>query len=230
MSVRNLAQIAFDFSHQESSLTLVKPTPKRKVARIPLHSDHRISFRSDSLVRPLDLADISVSGAALVHEGAAWTPKDRIEGIVGIDGRCFDVELEVRHHGQHLTGAEFIGADYQMKRAIECYLRMEMLALGLRRNGDAKSDEILLADGRGNEIRVLRSGDGIAEFELSFLGHYVGYRNGHLRVGRRVRDSAVTLVSMGQTLNALDLAINFVRSALALSERERGQIEARLKL
>lgn len=180
----------FGRNPSEPSLGPLPPRPPRVV----LNDFHRVFFalkRSDGVSVPLHVVNLSVGGMAL--------PRIAVEGAdvgLGFDGRLavdtvdFPVSCRVRHVSENNLGCEFIDSHPDLRRAIESYLRVEILALKFRRidssvlKADPRGETLWFTDGGTNELHAVRDAQGLVEFHVTFLGNYLeGGRGKSLRGG-----------------------------------------------
>lgn len=228
-----------------------KTAPKNVNPRLPrnwrvqIQSLHHIVFQPQDGSKPLALQNISTGGMAVLHEGSsAFTPGGEIHGSILVAKEEFLVRAQVRHLNEVLAGCQFIGepgANTPLIRAIEAYLKVEILGLQLRRVDDAylKPDNrgkvIWFTDGRQNEIYCILDAEGILAFHLSFLGHYVeGDRARGVRAGR-VSDARGTApghkgsdildLSREPSIETLNLTLAFISSVEKMDQGLRQNLK-----
>lgn len=231
----------------------------RRAPRVALTPLHRIVFMpmEDKLPHGgAKVANISTTGMAILrgvtgkmetgdHLDLNWVLDGTCKGIVVIDKEVFDVVLHVRHLSPIIAGCEFQETENMvLKRAIEAYLRVEILALTLRKVNEAyikpdpRGKSYWFTDGRQNELFVVVDNEGVLSYHMSFLGHYVeGGRDQSPRVGG-LNDQGVTPFGQkGATLievsrkpsgNILNLALTFVRNVNQLPQKIREDIARNL--
>jgi hypothetical protein len=143
---------------------------------------HRIVFRSvaPAFDHVLRLANISSKGLAIKRVDAPQLHVgEGIEGRLQIDAADFAVAANVRHLTDQVVGCLIAGDNVDLRRAIESYLRLEIIGMRLNKVDDAylKADSrgkvVWFTDGRHNEVYAVLDQNGIVEFHLTFLGNYV---------------------------------------------------------
>ena len=162
----------------------------RRPPRVSLTPLHRISFETPK-DGTIQLANISIGGMGLICAGGSpWAVNSQIEGTLKIDGQDHKVKVVVKHAAQTFTGVQFEGTIGLLKKAIENYLRVEILALSLTKVDDAylkpdpRGQAVWLTDGRQNEIYAVSDGSGLVAWHLNFFGNYLeGERGKKLRAG-----------------------------------------------
>ena len=230
---------------------------ERRAPRVSLTPLHRISFLEKSGTTS-QLANISSSGMALLRGGTAWLPGETHSGRLTIDRDEHAIELRVRHasrlasesqgnrQSSQLVGCEFVGSENPaLRRSIEIYLRVEILALTLRLVNEAyltpdpRGQTLWYTDGRQNELFVIVDDKGVAAYHMSFLGNYVEGSRGQVpRVGE-LRESSgsgpngqkgATLIELGgqPVGHMLNLALSFVRNVDQLAPPIRAELAASL--
>lgn len=193
-----------------------------------------------------DLANISTGGMGVIHAGdPRWKETDSCSGLVIIDKDEFGIQARICHVSEIVAGCEFVGENTKLKRAIEKYLRVEILALNLRQVADAYlkqdplGDTTWFTDGQ-NEIYVVTGAKGgdIISFHMTFLGHYVeGGGNGGVRIGN-VKESNKPMGHKGSALldfsrdsggEILGLAVTFVQNIERMPAEMRERLLEKLK-
>jgi hypothetical protein len=208
-------------AEKEAQRQLLNRAPRVKVT--PLH---RILFRlvGNEHSEELKIGNVSIGGMAIIHDNYGGFTKDgTIAGLLVVDQNEINIEARIRHLTQNIAGCEFVGQNLKLKRSIEQYLKVEILALSLSKVSEAylkpdpRGKTLWLTDGRQNELFAVFDGEGIVAYHLSFLGNYVdGGRGLPPRVGN-MRDQVSELPGhKGSTL--VDLASPQVsREAIALA-------------
>ena len=164
----------------------------RRPPRVSLTPLHRISFET-AKNGSIQLANISIGGMGLICPGGCpWPVNSHVDGTLKIDGQDHQVKVVVKHTTQAFSGVQFEGSIGQLKKAIENYLRVEILALSLTKVDDAylkpdpRGQAVWLTDGRQNEIYTVSDASGLAAWHLNFFGNYMeGER------GKKVRSGSV---------------------------------------
>jgi hypothetical protein len=217
----------------------------KRAPRVSVTPLHRIAFLEHQDGPKSQLANISTSGMALLRDGLSWNPGETRKGFLIIDKEEFEVESKIRHLSGKLAGCEFLGAEnVALKRSIEVYLRVEILALALRLVNDAymKADPrgktLWYTDGRQNEVYVVFDEAGVVAFHMSFLGNYVEGGRGQLpRVGELRDDTPLAPGQKGSTMidaprrpagNTLNLALTFLRNVDQLPPALREELAKNL--
>jgi len=187
---------------------------------------------------------------ALLHEGDPRLHRDAIvAGLLTIDKDEFAIEAQIRHLNAVLAGCEFRNANdatnleyVRLKRTIENYLRVEILALNLRPvdpeylKQDPRGMTYWLTDGRQNEVYCVVDADGVVAFHLNFLGHYIeGARGSSVRGGVVLENvsgerpghkgSALLDMSHQPTPETLALAKSFVHNVVRSPPEMRELLE-----
>lgn len=172
--------------------------------RILLQPLHRITFREKESGQHLGLGNLSGGGMGLLHQN---DPRLRLDATIGglltIDKDEFEIEARVRHIGSVLAGCEFRNAHdpsdperVRLRRSIENYFRVEILALNLRPvdpaylKQDPRGATHWLTDGRQNEVYCVTDSEGVVAFHLSFLGHYVEGARGKATSGGAIVETS----------------------------------------
>ncbi len=226
--------------------------PTHRQPRIKLHPLHHVHFHADGIKSSLELANISSGGMAIFHrEDPALKVDGQLRGIISIDKDEFAIEARIRHIFGILAGCQFGNESDQglpkdeytrLKRAVENYFRIEVLALSLHPVSAAfmKKDERGIShwvtDGRQNEVYCVMDGQGMVVFHLSFVGHYVeGGRGVPLQAGlvheRGHHDgpghkvAAMLDLSREPAAETLRLALTFVQNAVRLPAEVRKELE-----
>lgn len=158
--------------------------------RVPISDQHRI-FLQDKTGNPLPLVNVSVKGMGIRREAPFKAEVGgEIEGSLTIDSQSFPVSARVRHLGPTVAGCEYFGNVLSVRRAIESYFRLEILALNLRPvdesflKVDPAGKVVWFTDGRENEVYCVTDGNGIVNFHLTFFDNYIeGGRTKPLRSG-----------------------------------------------
>lgn len=165
---------------------------QNRAPRVILTPLHRLSFRPDGSEQQLELSNISTGGMAVLHQGhGAFHPNSDARGLLIVDNEEFRIEARIRHLTDALAGCEFLNGSVELKRAIEQYLRVEILALSLRKvdeaylKPDPRGRVQWFTDGRQNEMFcVTDASDQVVAFHLSFFGNYVeGEKDRGVRAG-----------------------------------------------
>jgi len=159
-----------------------------------------------------------------------WRTESFIDGALVVDQEDFIIQARVRHLGEMLAGCEFVGENLQVRRAIESYLRVEILALNLRPvdaaylKPDPRGSGHWFTDGRQNELYCVCDGQGIIAFNMSFLGTYLeGGRGLAIRSGT-VQSEQNT--NKHKASDLLDFAISPTEQTIKLAEIFVNNIES----
>lgn len=244
---------------------------RARAPRVQLQPLHRISFHDQGSGQKLDLSNISEGGMAVLHKGDPRFQKDGVvSGVLRIDKDEFAIEAQIRHLNMVLAGCEFRNtkgaanlesktvsglasnissgfAGTRLKRTIENYLRVEILALNLRPvdpaylKPDPRGATHWLTDGRQNEVYCVIDASGIVAFHLNFLGHYIegargtGVRGGVVLEnvsGERPGHKASALLDMSRGLSSetLALAKSFVHNVVRSRPEMRNLLEKFLEI
>jgi hypothetical protein len=161
-----------------------EPESKRiqREPRITLGEHHRIVFKADKPVfeHVLRLANISSKGLAIRRADApSLHVGDSVQGHLQIDAADFAIATSVRHITDVIAGCAILGDHPELRRAIESYLRLEILGVRLNKvdeaylKPDPRGRVMWFTDGRNNEAYAVLDSHGIVEFHLTFLGNYV---------------------------------------------------------
>lgn len=248
-----------------SPSSILNSAQARRAPRVSLTPLHRIVFIEKARGVKAHLTNISTTGFAVLRSDiesstgsssgsssglsqeseAKWTLGETHSGAIAIEKNEFEVELRVRHLSSVLAGCEFTGTEnITLKRAIEVYLRIEILALTLRKVNDAyikpdpRGKSHWYTDGRQNEVFIVVDEEGVVSFNMSFLGNYVeGNRGQAPRVGslsdegiteKGQKGSTLIEVSRRPTGNTLNLALTFIRNIDQLPYDVREEIAGNL--
>lgn len=150
--------------------------------RIALSEHHRIMFTSAKPVfdKAVRLANISSKGLAIVRADAPrLTVGDELEGRLRIEAVDFEIAASVRHLTERIVGCAILADNPELRRAIESYLRVEILGMKLSKvdpaylKPDPRGQVVWFTDGRHNEVYAVVDASGILDFHLTFLGNYV---------------------------------------------------------
>lgn len=157
--------------------------------RVRLTELHRIGFRATQpkVGTGFKLRDISINGMGVLADEKDFRPGFEVKGDLTIDAETFAVEAIVRHCSMGAVGFEFkagFGQDgergrVELQRAIENYLKLEILALSFRKvdssylKADPRGDVSWFTDGKHNEIYCVTDPKGIVNFHVTFLGNYL---------------------------------------------------------
>jgi hypothetical protein len=219
---------------------------KAKVQRMPrvkITPLHRIYFwLGIEKTNRLDVGNLSTSGMAVIRdEKTVWDAGEEIEGILVIDKEEMALKARVRHLSEALAGCEFFSDNPALSRAIAGYLKIEILALTLRKvneqylKPDPRGRVEWLTDGRQNELYCVLDDQGVVAFHMSFLGNYVeGGRGMEARGGTVNQDSRSAqghkrsaLIDLSSSLSPEMSAFGrtFVQNTEQLSEVARKEIE-----
>jgi hypothetical protein len=169
--------------------------------RVTLNENHRISFIVLSpSERSIKLANISSNGLGAYRSDfgpiANVKEGDEIKGRLHVDQEVFDVTARIRHVTAQMIGCMLASNGPDLKRAIENYLRLEILGLRLNQVDEAylKPDPdgqvTWYTDGRHNEVYCVRDSTGIVKFHLTFIGNYIEGGRGRPIVCGYVKDGA----------------------------------------
>jgi hypothetical protein len=239
------------FSKKLSDESVKEEYPNRQ-PRVHLHPLHHVHFHADGVTSALDVANISSGGMAIFHrEDSLFQVGGQVRGIISIDKDEFAIEARIRHifgilvgcQFNHIAKQELPNDEYtRLKRAVENYFRIEVLALSLHPVSPAflKHDERgvshWVTDGRQNEIFAVMDEKGMVTFHLSFVGHYVEGGRGcalqaglvherghHERPGHKV--AAMLDLSRAPDAETLRLALSFVQNAARLPSEVRKELE-----
>jgi len=230
----------------------VKGEYPNRQPRVHLHPLHHVHFHADGVKNALDVANISSGGMAIFYrEDLSVKVGGQVCGIVSIDKDEFAIEARIRHIFGVLAGCQFnhdgnqdlsASEHIRLKRAVENYFRIEVLALSLHPVSPAfmKQEERgtshWVTDGRQNEIYAVMDGKGLVIFHLSFVGHYVeGGRGCALQAGfvherghhDRPGHKAAAMLDLSRMPNAetLRLTLAFVQNATRFPAEIRREIE-----
>ncbi len=218
----------------------------QRAARVMVTPLHRISFRPvGSEANLLGLRNISIGGMALICDRVVkWASEDLIRGLLTVDKKEFQIEARIRHLSDVLAGCEFTGENLTLKRAIEDYLRVEILALNLRPIGqaylkpDPRGKAQWLTDGKANELYCVSDDQGLVAFHMSFIGHYVewtreaGVRAGSVRPNEddRPYHKGAELLDLSKSLTreTISLAKVFVQNVERVADELRRELIEKL--
>ena len=224
-----------------------KATEIDRAPRITLSALQNMVFRDETA--QWNLGNISVTGMGVLHDGKpSWKIFDVVKGLLVIDRDKFDVQIRVRHLTGILAGCEFVGANSTLQRAIENYLRVEIVALSLYPvreiflKVDPRGQVEWLTDGRQNEFYCVHDDNGVVAYNMSFFGNYIEGgrgmtpRSGHLVEGKNDepahgghKPSTLLDVSAGIDPSVGRLGEVFVRNIAGLTAQIRNQVCADLK-
>lgn len=179
-------------------------TPKKWLKRAPrvvLKEIHDITFtqKSGNGEKVYRLFNISFTGLGLISAGQdrVLMVGQEISGDLKIGDQRFPIPLQVRHANEKLVGCAFGQENYDLRRAIEKYLQVEILAIHLNKihesllKADPRGQAVWFADGSGNEVYCVMDASGILDFHMTFLGNYIeGGRSRRLRMGTASEESA----------------------------------------
>jgi PilZ domain len=224
------------FSAKADDRREIKPRAPR-VSVTPLH---RLQFKSQDA--KCGLGNLSTTGMAVFRDvGPNWTDGwhlgDTVHGVLRVDQNEFSVSAVIRHISSTIAGFEFISPPLTVIRAIEAYLRIEILALSLRRvdpaymKKDPRGDTHWFTDGRQNELFIIADAKGVIAFHMTFMGNYIeGGRDRALKGGivneqedgQLHKGSALVDVSRKLPAEMAAIAVTYVQhvDALPLSLRE----------
>jgi hypothetical protein len=239
----------FGASAAEKEIRKAQKALKARPPRVVVTPLHRIFFRPTSdQSRNLNLGNVSVGGMAVIHENAKGFTKD---GIIGgtliIDTHEIAIEARIRHLTEAIAGCEFIDQNLSLKRSVEQYLRVEILALNLTQvsesylKPDPRGKTLWLTDGRQNELFAIIDSEGVVAFHLSFVGTYVEGGRGQIpRVGNTQEKVSEMPGHKGSTLvghvsaevsrETIVLARVFIQNIDRAAQEVRDQLGALLKV
>lgn len=223
-----------------------------RAPRVQLHPLHRVVFHQDGQENPLELANISAGGMAVFHrDEPTLKVGGLLKGSIRIEKDEFAIEARIRHIIGVLAGCQFgaiakEGAQDEefarLKRTVENYFRLEVLALNLYpvsaafMKPDPRGATHWVTDGRQNEVFCVTDARGVVSFHLSFLGHYVeGTRGAGLQVGLiheklsserpAHKASAMLDLTRAPKPETVRLALSFTQNSLRLPAEVRKGIE-----
>ncbi len=228
----------------ESSDSADKAFPAR-ATRVKVTPLHRLAVHIGNDVKPLEIANVSVDGLAVFHlQRPEFVEGAEVSGHMLIESQDFAISARIRHVTEVLAGLEFLNADVALRRAVEKYLSVEILALNLRPiassylKPDPRGEAMWFTDGKKSEIYCVRDKDGLISFHLGFLGNYVEFeRGGRLRAGtvldsepREARYKGSDLIEMSRhpSHEIIKLARVFAQNAERAPNDLRAEIDAKL--
>jgi hypothetical protein len=182
-------------SEKAPVLNVASQKRQQQMDRVRLLPLHRISFCEKNTGKNFELANISHGGLGLLHGGDSSLTSARVlQGVLTIDKESFVISGELRHCGEFVAGFQIDVDEPAQKRgllrAIESYLRLEIMALQLRPvnsaliQKDPRGEAHWFTDGRQNEIFCISDREGLVAFHMNFLGKYIeGERDGQIRTG-----------------------------------------------
>lgn len=176
-----------------------KTSLRPRASRVSLGPLHRVSFRPVDSKEKLLLGNISQGGMLLLQPGERAESGKPLGGELTIDHDTFQIEGRFRHTTPTRAGVEFVKPSPELVSAIERYLRLEFLAMKLRRvddmylKPDPRGKIVWMTDGKQNEIYAVVGNRGLLDFHLTFLGHHI----------HATHDSAIHVGSIdeGETTN-----------------------------
>ncbi|MES2965914.1 MAG: PilZ domain-containing protein, partial [Bdellovibrionota bacterium] len=148
-------------------------------SRVSLGPLHRVSFAPLTSDEKLQLGNISQGGMLLIDPGPIASAGANLVGQLTIEHDTFPIEGRFRHTSDTRAGVEFVKPGKELVSAIERYLRLEFLAMKLRRvddmylKPDPRGRVVWLTDGKQNEIYAVVGGRGLVSFHLTFVGHHI---------------------------------------------------------
>ncbi len=221
-------------------------TLRARAPRVSVTPLHRLSFVA-SWKKDLELNNISTGGMAICrddHEGV-WQKDGVVSGLLKVDRDEFPVSARVRHVTQLIAGCEFVDPPAGLTHAIEAYLRVEILALNLRKvdpgymKKDARGEALWFTDGRQNELFCVVDASGLVAYHVSFLGNYFeggrdkkvkgGLINEDAEESRQHKGSALIDMNRALSPEMVRLAKSFVQNVEQLPLAVRESIAAHLE-
>ncbi len=168
--------------------------PVEREPRLRVLDQNKISFFIEGRENKLKIENISSGGIAIPRAEISTAQIDQsILGQLSIaeEKESFAVEAKVVHLSTNIIGMSFKLQTRELTKALSQYFRAEMLGARLRlvdkkflktpQNGEP----LWLTDGHDNELYVVFNQDGILNFNMSFLGHYIeGALNKRTLVGQ----------------------------------------------
>lgn len=148
-------------------------------SRVSLGPLHRVSFRPVQSNEKLLLGNISQGGMLLLEPGSSAEAGKVVQGDLTIDSDTFPIDARFRHSSPMRAGVEFVKPGPDLVSAIERYLRLEFMAMKLRRvddmylKPDPRGKVVWMTDGKQNEIFAVVGHRGLVSFHLTFLGHHI---------------------------------------------------------
>jgi hypothetical protein len=150
--------------------------------RVFLNETHRVAFTMLEPVGPrqVRLRDVSIGGLSIEQKDVPELKVgDLIKGRVEIDSQSFEVDCEVRHISKGIAGCLLTRPSGDYKRALESYLRVEILGLKLIKvdesylKPDPAGQVSWFTDSGGSEVYCVHDDEGVVNFHVSFLTNYV---------------------------------------------------------
>lgn len=231
------------FSAKNESKREMKPRAPR-VLVTPLH---RLQYKSQDV--KCGLSNLSTTGMAVFRDPTdGWHIGDLVHGVLRVDREEFSVSGMIRHISSTVAGFEFQNPPMAVVRAIESYLRVEILALSLRRvdpaymKKDPRGDTHWFTDGRQNELFAVVDTKGVVAFHMTFMGNYIeGGRDRALKGGvvneqddftadqaQSHKGSALVDVSRKLPAEMAALAVTYVQHVEALPPELRQDLASQL--
>lgn len=215
-----------------------------RASRVSLGPLHRVSFRPVEKPVKLELGNISNGGMMLLEPGTMAESGKFVKGELTIDHDTFDLEGKFRYTNMNRAGVEFVKPSPELVSAIERYLRLEFLAMKLRRvddmylKPDPRGKVVWMTDGKQNEIYAVIGNRGLADFHLTFLGHHIhASHDSSIFVGAVEEDENTNPGHKGSNLLVQDtsapkeilrLALVFASNATDIPDEVRVPLIARL--
>ncbi len=216
-------------------------------SRVSLGPLHRVSFRTAEVEKRLLLGNVSQGGMLLLDPGSIAESGRIIKGDLTVENETYKVEGRFRHATPTRGGVEFVKPSSDLVGAVERYLRLEFLAMKLRRvddmylKADPRGKVVWMTDGKQNEIYAVVGNRGLAAFHLTFLGHHLhATHDSEIRVGTVDEGSDVENTNPGHKgaslivqesiapKEILRLALVFASNATDIPDEVRVPLIARL--
>lgn len=217
---------------------------KPRAPRVSVTPLHRLAFKSQDV--KCGLGNISTTGMAVFRDANdGWHIGDLVHGVLRIDKAEFSVSATIRHISPRVAGFEFKEPSLTVVRAIEGYLRVEILALSLRRvdpaymKKDPRGETHWFTDGRQNELFYVADARGVVSFHMTFMGNYIeGGRDRALKGGvvnesedeQMHKGAALVDVSRKLSPEMSAIAITYVQHIEALPANLRTEIATKLQV
>jgi hypothetical protein len=155
--------------------------PVEREARLRVLDQDKISFFIEGRENRLKIENISSGGIAIPRSEISTAQIDQIISgqILISDEEAFALEAKVVHLSTYIIGMSFRLETRELSKNLAQYFRAEMIGARLRlvdkkylqtpQNGEP----MWLTDGHDNELYVVFNKEGILNFHMSFLGHYI---------------------------------------------------------
>lgn len=170
------------------------PPEVRQNPRLPLKPLHKVSFQFEKNGTFYKLFNISIGGFGFFSrkESSVNSEKNNHSVQLYIDTLKFEVQIEVVHRSDKVTGCRFVNSDPKLVEAIENYFIIELSALKMSRV-ESKDDgspegKILFFLGQNNcEILIHENYGAVQHFSIILFGNYLeGDQKGTLWVGEKI--------------------------------------------